>query len=64
MKTDLLKKISEMNKVAQTRFGALTPAERVNVERTWDLEHAYYSSALEGSNVDRGEVEELSRSVK
>ena len=59
MRNDLLKKVAEMRQMAQIELDKLLPAERARLEKAWDLEHTYYSSALEGSRIDRSEVERL-----
>lgn len=43
------------------RLETLTKSERTNLEDGWDVEHAYYSSALEGSKIDRKEFESLAQ---
>ncbi len=64
MKKDTLKEVARTLKEAQSNLNRLTQTQRENLEEGWDLEHAYYSSALEGSMVDREDVERLSRIVK
>lgn len=59
MRNDLLKKVAETRQTAQVELDKLLPAERACLEKAWDLEHTYYSSALEGSRIDRSEVERL-----
>ncbi len=63
MKKDLLKEVAQSRQMAQSELGKLVPAERSRLERVWDLEHTYYSSALEGSRIDRSEVERLVRAL-
>ncbi len=50
-------------KVALTQMSSLSPKQKSSLEKGWDIEHAYYSSALEGSKLDRKEFEELARKV-
>ena len=42
---------------------SLSPKEKTQLEKTWDVEHAYYSSVLEGSLLDREEFEQLAKKV-
>lgn len=64
MKKDLLKKVAQTFQTAQSELKKLTPSERTRLEEKWDREHTYYSSALEGSMVDREDVERLTGSVQ
>ena len=50
-------------KAAQKYIGTLSSTQKSTLEKGWDIEHAYYSSALEGSNLDRKEFEELALKV-
>lgn len=50
-------------KAAQKHIAKLSPKQKSTLEKGWDIEHAYYSSALEGSKLDRKEFEELARTV-
>ncbi len=59
MTRDMLKKLTEALDGAQQDLAKLTPKERAQLEESWDVEHAYYSSALEGSDIDRKDVEKL-----
>lgn len=59
MKKGLLKKVLETRQEAERKLGKFSTQERSQIEKAWDLEHTYYSSALEGSKLDRGEVERI-----
>ena len=50
-------------KVAEQHIAKLSPAQKSSLEKGWDIEHAYYSSALEGSDLDRKEFEKLALKV-
>ncbi len=50
-------------KTAQKFISKLSPKQKSSLEKGWDIEHAYYSSTLEGSKLDRKEFEELARNV-
>ena len=47
--------------VAQKEISKLTPQQKSQLEESWDIEHAYYSSALEGSKLDREEFNDLAK---
>ncbi len=49
---------------AQKKLGSLTPQQKSQLEKSWDVEHAYYSSSLEGSKLDKKEFEKLGEAVK
>lgn len=63
-KKTLTKKLFFAAQTAQEQLSKLTPTQRSEVEKAWDVEHAYYSSALEGSRLDRKEFEKLAKDVK
>ncbi len=50
-------------KSAQEQISKLTPRQKSMLEKKWDIEHAYYSSVLEGSKLDREEFERLGARV-
>ena len=39
-------------------------SEKKKLEKNWDIEHAYYSSSLEGSKIDKKEFEKLGEKIK
>ena len=49
---------------AKNTLSKLTPSQKQDVEKSWDVEHAYYSSTLEGSKIDRKDFEKLAESVQ
>jgi hypothetical protein len=49
--------------MAEKQISQLTPKQKSALEKSWDIEHAYYSSALEGSKLDRDEFEKLALKV-
>jgi len=63
MKNAKLKQLLISMKAAQKYIGSLSSTQKSTLEKGWDVEHAYYSSALEGSNLDRKEFEELAMKV-
>ena len=48
----------------QIAISRLSAVEKKTLEKKWDVEHAYYSSALEGSKLDKSEFESLARESK
>lgn len=63
MKKTLIKKLSTSMKKAEKKLSVLTHSQKKALEKSWDIEHAYYSSALEGSRVGRKEFEKLGERV-
>ncbi len=63
MHKSLARKLTVSMKNAREEFVKLTPAQKKALEKSWDIEHAYYSSALEGSNIDRKQFEELGQKI-
>lgn len=57
------KKLFISFKKAQIRLSDLTSQQKDKLEKSWDVEHAYYSSALEGSKLDRSEFEKIANKV-
>ena len=64
MKNTLINKVILSGRDARKAINLMRPQEKRKVETALDVEHAYYSSALEGSKIDRGEFEKLAESVK
>lgn len=48
---------------AQQLLSEMSASDREALEKSWDIEHAYYSSTLEGSKLDREEFEKLGELV-
>ena len=63
MKKSKMLQLSASLKSAQQQISKLTPKEKSALEKKWDVEHAYYSSVLEGSKLDRKEFEKLGDKV-
>lgn len=51
-------------KAARQVISGMSFSEKNKLEKSWDVEHAYYSSSLEGSKIDRKEFEEIAKDVK
>lgn len=64
MKKILIRELFQSVKMGQKRLHSLTSEQRSKLEKAWDIEHAYYSSALEGSKLDRKEFEKLAKQVQ
>lgn len=63
MKNAKLSKLLVSMKLAHKYIAKLSPKQKSSLEKGWDIEHAYYSSALEGSDLDRKEFEKLALKV-
>ncbi len=63
MKKTISRRLLISMKKAQKQLSKLTPSQKRDLEKSWDIEHAYYSSALEGSKLDRKEFEKLGAAV-
>ena len=63
MKNILNKNLFLSMKNAQEKLSKLSPKQRSYLEKTWDVEHAYYSSTLEGSKLDRKDFEKLAEKI-
>lgn len=48
---------------ARKKISTLTKQQKSALEKGWDVEHAYYSSALEGSKLDKKEFEKLGEKI-
>ena len=48
---------------ARRKLSTLTKQQKATLEKEWDVEHAYYSSALEGSKLDKKEFEKLGEKI-
>jgi len=64
MKANLIKQLITSGKAAQQKFSQMTSQQKSKLEKSWDVEHAYYSSTLEGSKLDRKEFEELAKKIE
>jgi hypothetical protein len=63
MKNPRIQKLFLSIKDAQAKISQLTPIQKSTLEKKWDIEHAYYSSVLEGSKLDRQEFEKLAEKI-
>ena len=64
MKNTLLKQLIQVKKEGEQKLAAMDEDVRLKLEDQWDIEHAYYSSALEGSKIDRNEFDALAKEKK
>jgi len=60
MKTSLINKVILSGRYARKAMDTMTLLERKKLESAWDVEHAYYSSVLEGCRI----AERLNQSIK
>ena len=63
MITNNIQKLIATIQSGQKAISVLTVQQKHALEKGWDIEHAYYSSALEGSKVDRKQFEKLAENV-
>ncbi|MBI2038976.1 MAG: hypothetical protein HYT22_01685 [Candidatus Niyogibacteria bacterium] len=56
--------LAELKRKTDKAWNALSSDKRAEIEKKWDVEHAYYSSTLEGNGLDRKKFEELARKIK
>jgi hypothetical protein len=63
MKNILINKVILSGRDAHKLMDRMSPQEKQKVEIALDVEHAYYSSALEGCKIDRGEFEKLAENI-
>ena len=59
-----MQQLVSSGKAAQRKMSQMTTGQRHKLEKSWDIEHAYYSSALEGSKLDRKDFEKIGRKIK
>ena len=58
-----MNKLINVIQSGQKAMRGLTAREKHTLEKVWDVEHAYYSSALEGSGVDRKQFDKFAEKV-
>jgi hypothetical protein len=63
MNLRLLKRVITSGQRAQECLSAMSKTTKAKLEKTWDVEHAYYSSALEGSKLSRKAFNELAQRI-
>lgn len=59
----MLKTLAGTVQAGQKAVASLSVQEKRSLEKRWDIEHAYYSSALEGSKIDRKEFDKLAETI-
>ncbi|MDO8489958.1 MAG: hypothetical protein Q7S47_00905 [bacterium] len=64
MKNKLIQQLIQIKKEGKQRLSEMDESIRIKLEDQWDIEHAYYSSALEGSKLDRNEFDILAKQKK
>ncbi|HEY4715333.1 MAG TPA: hypothetical protein VIH31_02405 [Candidatus Paceibacterota bacterium] len=63
MSGKIIKNLINTIQSGQKAVASLSVKDKKSLERKWDIEHAYYSSALEGSKIDRKEFDKLAKNV-
>ncbi len=63
MKNTLAQKLFTSIREAKEKLSKFSPEQKSSLEKSWDIEHAYYSSALEGSKISRKEFEKFAEKV-
>ncbi len=63
MSKSVLNNLITSIKAGQKAIESLSVSERKTLEKKWDIEHAYYSSALEGSKIDRKDFDKLAQNI-
>jgi hypothetical protein len=63
MSGNIIKNLINTIQSGQKAISNLSAKDKNILERKWDIEHAYYSSALEGSKLDRKEFDKLAEKV-
>lgn len=58
-----IKKLIEAKNQADSKLAIMDSKEKAQLEKKWDVEHAYYSSVLEGSKLDKKDFERLAQKV-
>jgi hypothetical protein len=64
METTLNLKLLNSIKDAQEKLSKLSSKQKLDLEKTWDIEHAYYSSVLEGCKLDKKDFEKLGEEIE
>ena len=59
-----MKQLFSIKKEADSALSHMSSKEKEKLEKKLDVEHAYYSSVLEGSMLDKGEFEKLGERIK
>lgn len=59
MNNTLINKVILSGRDAHKTLDRMSPLEKETIEMNLDVEHAYYSSVLEGYKIDRTEFEKL-----
>lgn len=58
-----LKQLISAKKQADSKLAKMNKKTKTQLEKNWDVEHAYYSSALEGSKIDKKDFEQLAQKI-
>ena len=64
MQKEFFHKLVTSGRVTVATVNGMNPEQKKQLEKGWDVEHAYYSSALEGSKLDRKEFEKMAEKAQ
>jgi len=59
--TKILRQLVESKIKAERVISGMSSVQKKQLEKAWDTEHAYYSSMLEGSRLDRERFNALAK---
>lgn len=59
-----LRKLAQSKKEFDKNWKKLPPKAKEKIEKEWDVEHAYYSSTMEGNGLDKKRFRELAKAEK
>ncbi|MBI2023055.1 hypothetical protein HYT01_00630 [Candidatus Giovannonibacteria bacterium] len=57
-------KLIRARKVTKKEWDKVPSRQKNELEKKWDVEHAYYSATLEGNGLDRKRFDDLAREIK
>ena len=59
-----IKSLSGLKENMDKAWDKLSTSKKADMGKKWDVEHAYYSSTLEGNGLDRKQFEDLAKKIK
>ena len=59
-----IQKIGSLKKSFDKQWKGLSSTAKRQIEKQWDVEHAYYSATLEGNGLDKNRFKELAAKIK
>lgn len=61
---NLIQKIGLLKKSFDKDWKTLSSKEKEEIQKQWDVEHAYYSATLEGNGLDMKRFRQLAKKIK